>query len=70
MSRGGLARRVRESAKLLGRRLQLLIGRQHIGAQAQELATRGLSSQMDKAYAAEKTDMAPAKIEEEEKAHA
>ena len=37
---------------------------------AQELATRGLSSQMDKAYAAEKTDMAPAKIEEEEKAHA
>jgi hypothetical protein len=34
-----------------------------------ELAKHGLKSAMDKAYAAEKVDL-PAKIEEEEKAHA
>ena len=36
----------------------------------QELAKHGLTSQMGKAYAAETADQAPAKIEEEEKAHA
>ena len=37
---------------------------------AQELAKHGLTSQMDKAYAAEQADQTPKSVAEEEKAHA